>query len=183
MSRSSSASAISPLPRATTSASGTPAAAQRAGSAVHFSGRNRRSPTGTGTSRPASVRETSALPLAFLPSGPQYSRATPTDSAPLFRSAVSSTTSAPPRPPTRPPAGDRPRARRRAPAFLPRLPEFPPPPPTRQRPFLRQRRVAAPQPPPRPPHQRPAPPGRPPPQRRVVPGRAGDEVLQLVVPG
>src|ERR687883_595998 len=98
-SRSSWAGAISPLLRGTTSASGTPAAAQRAGSPVHLSGRNRRSPTGTGTSRPASVSETSAWQLAFLPSWPQYCRSTPTESVPFFGSAVSSTTSAASGPP------------------------------------------------------------------------------------
>jgi proline racemase len=60
MSRSTSASAISPLLRAIISSSGRPAARQRSGSAVHSSGKDSRSPTGTGTSCPARVSETIA---------------------------------------------------------------------------------------------------------------------------
>src|SRR3954465_13893705 len=101
MSRSNSASAIAPLARATLSSSGTPAAAQRSGSRVHSSGRNSRSPTGAGTSPPASVSETSAWQLARLPSWPQYCRATPTESVPFFGRAVSSITNTASGPPTR----------------------------------------------------------------------------------
>jgi hypothetical protein len=57
--RSISASAISPLVRATMAASGTPARTQRVGSSVHVSGKNSRSATGTGTSSRARVSDTS----------------------------------------------------------------------------------------------------------------------------
>ena len=66
--------------------------AQRAGSATHSSGRNRRRPTGTGTSPCARVRETRDWQFAFLPSWPQYCRATPTDRVPFLGRAVSSIT-------------------------------------------------------------------------------------------
>jgi hypothetical protein len=46
------------------------------------------------------VSETSAWQFARFPSWPQYCRATPTDSAPFFGSAVSSMTSTPSGPPT-----------------------------------------------------------------------------------
>ena len=52
----------------------------------------RRSATGTGTSPRASVSETRAWQLAFLPSAPAYRWATPTEAEPFFGRAVSSTT-------------------------------------------------------------------------------------------
>ncbi len=61
-------------------------------SANHFSGRNRRRATGTGTSPRAKLRETSDWQLAFLQSAPLYWRATPTEHVPFFRRGVSSIT-------------------------------------------------------------------------------------------
>ena len=50
MTRSTSASAISVFAKTRRCSSGTPTPAQRSGSLAHASGRNRRSPTGIGTS-------------------------------------------------------------------------------------------------------------------------------------
>ena len=70
MTRSTSASARSGFVRARRCSSGTPARAQRAGSAVHSSGRNSRSPSGSGTSPRARVSETSDLAVGALAQGP-----------------------------------------------------------------------------------------------------------------
>ena len=100
MTRSTSSSAISGFASARRCSSGTPARAQRSGSAVHSSGRNRRSPTGTGTSPRARVSETRTWQFARLPRPPQYCRATPTECLPCFGRAVSSITSTASGPPT-----------------------------------------------------------------------------------
>jgi hypothetical protein len=60
----------------------------RFGSSVQLSGRNSRRPTITGTSREASVTETSDGQLAALPSAEAYWGATPTELCPFFGNAV-----------------------------------------------------------------------------------------------
>ena len=70
-------------------------------SLTQASGRNRRKPTGMGTSPRARVSDTSAWQFARLPNWPQYCRATPTECRPCLTSAVSSTTSTASGPPTR----------------------------------------------------------------------------------
>ena len=72
----------------------------RSGSSVQVSGRKSRSPTITGTSREASVTETSDWQLDVLPSEEAYCGATPTECCPFFGSAVSSITSTASGPPT-----------------------------------------------------------------------------------
>jgi len=77
--RSISARAISGFVRDVRMASGTPALAIRSVSLVQLSGRNRRKPTGTGTSSRASVTETSVWQFALFPSIEAYCGATPTE--------------------------------------------------------------------------------------------------------
>lgn len=69
-------------------------------SAARPSGRDSRSPSGTGTPPRASVSETRTWQLARLPSAPRYWRATPTESLPCLGRAVSSTTRTASGPPT-----------------------------------------------------------------------------------
>src|SRR3954464_13974731 len=132
MTRSTSSSAISGFASGRRCPSGTPARAQRPGSAVHSSGRNRRSPTGTGTSPLARVSETRTWQLARLPRQPQHCRATPTECLPCFGRAVSSITSTASGPPT---SASAPHPR----AGPPARPAPPPPEAARERPGRRGR--------------------------------------------
>src|SRR3546814_6602835 len=72
----------------------------RASSLVQLSGRNSRKPSMIGTSRDASVTDTSVWQFAFLPSADAYCGATPTDAVPFFGNAVSSMISHALSPPT-----------------------------------------------------------------------------------
>ena len=89
--------AISGLLRTVCRSSGTRARAIRSGSPVQTSGRNSRNPTITGTSREASVTETSVTEtsdwqFAVLPSDEAYCGATPTEWSPFLGRQVSSMT-------------------------------------------------------------------------------------------
>src|SRR3546814_1904416 len=82
MTRSISSIAIAGLVRYGRKGSGTPALTMRASSLVQLSGRNSRKPSMIGTSRDASVTDTSVWQFAFLPSADAYCGATPTDAVP-----------------------------------------------------------------------------------------------------
>src|SRR3546814_2402436 len=100
MTRSISSIAIAGLVRYGRKGSGTPALTMRASSLVQLSGRNSRKPSMIGTSRDASVTDTSVWQFAFLPSADAYCGATPTDAVPFFGNAVSSMISHALSPPT-----------------------------------------------------------------------------------
>ena len=76
---------------AKTTSGGTPAARQRAGSLVHFSGRYNRAATGMDASPSVTATWTLTWQLADLPSAPQYWCATPTECSPCLSQPVSST--------------------------------------------------------------------------------------------